>query len=154
MDSASTLNYQGPKHLVCVTGDIHRGSSWAHQWNVQSWNQMYVGISGPTLSWETPENKIGPGIPQVLQPYLQRRECMTLSMVLGLSKPQFSRVRNRSKMERLYTVNKNKSRSWLWLRSWTHYQIQTEIEESRENHETIQVWPKSNPLWLYSGSEK
>ena len=28
------------------------------------------------------------------------------------------------------------------------------IEENRENHETIQVWPKSNPLWLYSGSEK
>ena len=28
------------------------------------------------------------------------------------------------------------------------------IEESGENHETIQVWPKSNPLQLYSGSEK
>ena len=27
-------------------------------------------------------------------------------------------------------------------------------EENRENHDTIQVWPKSNPLWLYSGSEK
>ena len=38
------------------------------------------------------------------------------------------------KMEKLYTVNKNKTRSWLWLRSWTPYwQIQTEIEESREN---------------------
>ena len=30
------------------------------------------------------------------------------------------------KMEKLYTVNKNKTRSWLWLRSWTTYcQIQT-----------------------------
>ena len=59
------------------------------------------------------------------------------------------------KMEKLYTVSKNKTGSWLWLRSWTPYcQIQTEIEESRENHKTIQVWPKSNPLWLYSGSEK
>ena len=39
------------------------------------------------------------------------------------------------KMEKLYTVNKNKTRSWLWLRSWTPYcQIQTEIEESGENH--------------------
>ena len=29
------------------------------------------------------------------------------------------------KMEKLYTVNRNKSRSWLWLRSWTPYcQIQ------------------------------
>ena len=24
----------------------------------------------------------------------------------------------------------------------------------RENHQTIQVWLKSNPLWLYSGGEK
>ena len=38
------------------------------------------------------------------------------------------------KMEKLYIVNKNKTRSWLWLRSWTpYYQIQTQIEESREN---------------------
>ena len=30
------------------------------------------------------------------------------------------------KMKKLYTVNKNKTRSWLWLRSWTpYYQIQT-----------------------------
>ena len=39
------------------------------------------------------------------------------------------------KMEKLYTVRKNKTGSWLWLRSWTPYcQIQTEIEESGENH--------------------
>ena len=38
------------------------------------------------------------------------------------------------KMEKLYTVNKIKTGSWLLLRSWTPYcQIQTEIEESREN---------------------
>ena len=31
-----------------------------------------------------------------------------------------------SKMEKLYTVSKNKTRSWLWLRPWTPYcQIQT-----------------------------
>ena len=36
-------------------------------------------------------------------------------------------------MEKLYTVSKNKTRIWLWLRSWTPYcQIQTEIEESGE----------------------
>ena len=39
------------------------------------------------------------------------------------------------KMEKHYIVNKNKTRCWLWLRSWTpYYQIQTEIEENRENH--------------------
>ena len=33
------------------------------------------------------------------------------------------------KMEKLYTLSKNKTGSWLWLRSWTPYcQIQTEIE--------------------------
>ena len=39
-----------------------------------------------------------------------------------------------SKMEKLYTVSKNKTWSWLWLRSLTHYKIQTQTEESRENH--------------------
>ena len=35
------------------------------------------------------------------------------------------------KMEKLYTVGKNKTGSWRWLRSWTPYcHIQTEIEES------------------------
>ena len=59
------------------------------------------------------------------------------------------------KMGKIYTVNKNKTKGWLLLRSWTPCcQIQTEIEESREDHYTIQAWPKSNPLWLYSGSEK
>ena len=58
-------------------------------------------------------------------------------------------------MEKLYTVSKNKTGSGLWLRSGTPYcQIQTEIEESGENQNTIQVRPKSNPLQLYSGSEK
>ena len=28
------------------------------------------------------------------------------------------------KMEKLYTVNKNKIRSWLWLRSWTPWTLQ------------------------------
>ena len=33
---------------------------------------------------------------------------------------------SQSKMEKLYTVSKNKTWSWLWLRSWTPYcQIQT-----------------------------
>ena len=34
------------------------------------------------------------------------------------------------RIEKLYTVSKHKTGSWLWLRSWTPYcQIQTEIEE-------------------------
>ena len=38
-------------------------------------------------------------------------------------------------MEKPYIVSKCKTRSWLWLRSWTPYwQIQMEILESGENH--------------------
>ena len=29
------------------------------------------------------------------------------------------------KMQKLYTVSKTKTESWLWLRSWTHFKIQT-----------------------------
>ena len=28
------------------------------------------------------------------------------------------------------------------------------IEESKEKHEPIEVWPKSNPLWLYRGGDE
>ena len=34
------------------------------------------------------------------------------------------------------------------------WKIQTDIEENTENHKTIQVWPKSNPLRLCNGSHK
>ena len=47
------------------------------------------------------------------------------------------------KMEKIYSASKNETWSWLWL-----------IEESRENYLAIQVWPTSNPLRLYSGSDK
>ena len=44
-----------------------------------------------------------------------------------------------SKMEKLYTVSKNKTGSWLWLRSWTPYcQIQT-------------FWRKKGKLLDHSG---
>ena len=39
------------------------------------------------------------------------------------------------KMSKLYTISRNKSRSWLWPIPWTPYcQFQTYSEESRENH--------------------
>ena len=50
------------------------------------------------------------------------------------------------KMEKLNTVSKNKTGSWLRLRSWTPYcKIQTSPEESRENQWTIQF---SSVAWL------
>ena len=44
------------------------------------------------------------------------------------------------------TVSKNKTWSWLWLRSSAPFcKIQAQIEESRENHYAIQVWPNQIP---------
>ena len=41
-----------------------------------------------------------------------------------------------SKREKLYTVSKNNTWSWLWLRSSApHCKIQAQIQESRENHQ-------------------
>ena len=58
------------------------------------------------------------------------------------------------KMEKLYRVSKIKTRSWLWLKSWTPYcQI----------HLNWRMWGKPldhsgmtyiKSLWLYSGSDK
>ena len=43
-----------------------------------------------------------------------------------------------SKMKKLYTVSKNKTQSWLSLRSSAPYcKIQAQIEENRENHQAI-----------------
>ena len=51
------------------------------------------------------------------------------------------------------TGSQNKTGSWLWLRSWLLI-VKFRLKESKENHQIIQIRPKSNPLWSYSGSEK
>ena len=55
-----------------------------------------------------------------------------------------------SKMKNLYTVSKNKTRS----DCGSYYELLITKLKSRENQQTVQVWPKSNPLRLYSGSDK
>ena len=52
--------------------------------------------------------------------YLFHTQKTILSLDLGSA----------TKMEKLYTVSKNKTGSWLWLGSWTPYcQIQTELKK-------------------------
>ena len=55
-----------------------------------------------------------------------------------------------SKMEKLHTVSKHKTGSWLWLRSWTPY-CQIRLKESVEKHSDK---TRIKPLWLYNGNEK
>ena len=39
------------------------------------------------------------------------------------------------KMEKVYTITENKTRNWLWLRSWTPYcQIQIKLNKAGKNH--------------------
>ena len=46
------------------------------------------------------------------------------------------------KMKKLYTVSKNNTGNRLWLGSWTPYcQIQSYVEESRENHYVLNQIP-------------
>ena len=66
-----------------------------------------------------------------LHGYLQIFSCFCFRKKLFLGQ----KMRIWQQELEFYTVNKNKTRSWLWLRSWTPYcQIQTQIEECRENH--------------------
>jgi len=60
-----------------------------------------------------------------------------------------------SKIEKLY-ISKNKTWRWLWLKSCAPYcKIQTKIEKSKTSEvKSIWVWPKSNPLCLYSGGDR
>ena len=59
------------------------------------------------------------------------------------------------KMEKLYTVSKKR----LGADCGSHHEVlivkfRLKMKKVGKNHWTIQVWPKSNPLWLYSGSDK
>ena len=49
--------------------------------------------------------------------------------------------------EALYDSQQKQDPELTVLRSWIpNCKIQTTTEVSRENHQAIQVWPKSNPL--------
>ena len=57
------------------------------------------------------------------------------------------------KMEKLYTVSKNKTGSWLWLRSWTPY-CQIQMKKVGKTTRPFRYDLNQITLWLYSGSEK
>ena len=57
---------------------------------------------------------------------IHKRRLYTWTSPDGQYQNQIDYILYSQKMEKLYTVSKNKTRSWLWLRSWTPYcQIQT-----------------------------
>ena len=178
-----TIQYHSNPSL-CPNQEHWRSWSWMVLWrptrpfrtNTQKrWPFHYRGWNAKVGSQETPgvRVKFGLGIwNEARQRLIEfcKKECTghskhplptTQEKTLHMDITRWSTLKSKwlyslqPNMEKLYTVSINKTRSWLWLRSWTPYcQIQTYIKVSRENHSTIQVWPKSNLLWLYSGSEK
>ena len=135
----------------------HRGLECKSRKSTNSWNKMQKFGLGE-------QNEAGQRLTKFCQEnilvtantlFQQHKRRLHMGITRGSTPKSDWLYSLQPKMEKLYTVNKNKTSSWLWLRSWTpYYQIQTQTEESRENHSTVQVWPKYNPLWLYSGSEK
>ena len=58
-------------------------------------------------------------------------------------------------MEKLYTVAKTRLRGdCVSDHELFIAKFRLKLNKVGKNHYTIQVWPKSNPLRLYSGSEK
>ena len=106
-------------------------------------------------SWKIPEvtGKFGLGVRneagQILTEFCQENNLVIANTLLQQPKRQLYTWTSpggwyrksdwlyswQPKMEKFCTVSKNKTWSWVWLRSWTPYcKIQTYFEESRENH--------------------
>ena len=112
-------------------------------WNAKVGSQEIPGVNRRVWPWSTKWSRAKAN-------RVFSRECighskhpppttqeMTLHMdntIWSISKPDWL-YSLQPKMEKLYRVNRNKTWSWLWLRSWTPYcKIQTSVEENRENH--------------------
>ena len=130
-DLQDLLEWTPPKNVLCIIGD----------WNAKVGSQEIPGVTG----------KFGLGVQneagQRLTDFCQENALVIANTCFQQHKRRLHKDITRwsmlksdwlyslqPKLEKLYTVSKNKTGSWLWLRSWTLYcQIKTEIEESREN---------------------
>ena len=112
-----------------------------HWFPVAYWAPTYLGSSSFSvlslclfilfLGFSRQEYWSGLPVPSPVDHILLELSTMTRLSWVALHRMGHSFI----ELDKLYTVSKNKTGSWLWLTSWTPYcQIQTEIEESRENH--------------------
>ena len=116
------LELTPPKDVLFITGD----------WNAKVGSQEIPGVTG----------KFGLGVQNEAGQRLRilPRKCAghnkhplpaTQEKTLHMDITRWSTPKSewlyslQPKMEKLYTGNKNKTKSWLWLRSWTHCHIQT-----------------------------
>ena len=126
-DLQNLLELTPPKDVLFIIGD----------WNAKVENQETPGVTG----------KFGLGVQneagQRLIEFFQENALVIANTLFQQHKRRLHMDITRwsiLKSDWLYSLQpkmekQNKTGSWLWLRSWTPYcQIQTETEESRENH--------------------
>ena len=132
-DLQDLLEWTPKKDVLFIIGD----------WNAKVGSQETSGVTGKfglkSTEWSRAKvNRVLPGERTGHSKHpLPTTQEKTLHMdIIRWSIPKSGWLCSlQPKMEKLYTVSKNKTGSWLWPRSWTPYcQIQTEIEESGENH--------------------
>ena len=131
-DRQDLLEWTPKKDVLFIIGD----------WNAKVGSQETPGIMQIwpwNIEWSRAKaNRI---LPRDRTGYSKHPLTTTQEKTLHMDNTRWSTPKSdwlcslQPKMEKVYTVSKNKTGSWLWLRSWAPYcQIQTEIEESRENH--------------------
>ena len=102
-------------------------------WNAQVGSQEIPGITGKFgLGVQNESGKTIRVLPRECTGHSKHPLPTTQDMTLHMDIIRWSILKSdwlyslHPKMEKLYTVSKNKTRSWLWLRSWTLYcKIQT-----------------------------
>ena len=118
------LELTPPKYVLFIIGD----------WNVKVRSQETPGVTGKFGLGVQIEagQKADKVLPRECPSHSKHPLPTTQEKTLHMDIPRWSTPKAdwlhslQPKMEKLYTVNKNKTRSWLWLRSWTpYYQIQT-----------------------------
>ena len=103
-------------------------------WNAKVGSQETPGVTGKfgLEIWNKAEQRLNRGLPRKCTGHSKHPLPTTQEKALHMDVTRWPTPKSdwlcslQPKMEKLYTVSKNKTGSWLWLRSWTPYrQIQT-----------------------------
>ena len=122
-DLQDLLELTPKKDVLFIIGD----------WNAKVGSQETPGITGKFgLGIQNERAKANRVLPRECTGHNKHPLPTTREKALHMDITRWSTLKSdwlyslQPKMEKLYTVIKNKTRSWLWLRSWTLYcQIQT-----------------------------
>ena len=123
-DLQDLLEFTPKKDVLFIIGD----------WNAKVWRQETPGVTGKfgLGSTEWSRAKANRVLPRECTGHSKHPLPITHEKTLNIDVTRWSTPKSdwlyslQPKMEKLYTVRKNKTRSWLWLSLWTPYcQIQT-----------------------------